>query len=83
VRGKKFGGRLQSREPLEGYSVMFMWRDDLLGSAGLREERTRSVQGWQPELDVYEHPEGVYSRLPSRAWSRTTSTYRWPEPCSQ
>jgi HSP20 family molecular chaperone IbpA len=52
-------GRSQSWGTLEGYSVMFMWRDDLLGSAGLREERTSSVQGWQPELDVYEHPEGV------------------------
>ena len=38
---------------------MFVWRDELLGGAGLREEPTSSGQGWQPELDIYEHPEGL------------------------
>jgi HSP20 family molecular chaperone IbpA len=35
------------------------WTDELLGSARLSEERTSSAQGWQPELDIYEHPEGL------------------------
>lgn len=37
---------------------MFMWPDELVGSAW-RQVDPREGQGWQPEVDVYEHPEGL------------------------
>jgi len=37
---------------------MFMWPDELVGRPGRRID-PREGQGWQPELDVYEHPEGL------------------------
>lgn len=37
---------------------MFMWPDELVGS-GWRRVDPGQGQGWQPEADVYEHPEGL------------------------
>lgn len=37
---------------------MFMWSDELVGSDPRRVDPEQG-QGWQPEIDIYEHPEGL------------------------
>lgn len=38
---------------------MFMWPDEPLRSRTSRASRSTPPSAWQPEVDVYEHPEGL------------------------